>query len=345
MALRTQHLEQMASHYLGPVTSAVYGALLRVLERKEDPTRDVFKIDNEGSDDEDEATAKMSLAYDYEIVEHFDASIDPTPLGDVANEGLSANGTVANGDFGANHAAVESEDSDDEPSNGVFTVKQRKKRMQAIAKHLDLLAEHPKGFCIRAPGTGKASVDISSLTRSLIQSELDKMINARHGRVPTRVVRLLREKGKLEEKQIALMSLKRLKDVRQVLTNLHAYGLVETQELPKDATRQPPRSTYLWFFDEDRVKALYLQYIYRGISRLFQRMKAERQSDTYRTAVDKAERADVKGREAELLAAHERELVKQWRDVEERMLIQISRMDDLVALVRDFSGKDTSLDA
>ena len=359
----------MAHRYLGPVTAAVYGALLRTLERKDLASRDVYKADDERSDhghnddddvkydeDEPERYEKLSGAHDWEVLQNLDQSIDlasPVRDSDISAKTVSdpkENGTVGKSyrKTGRGNRPVVPADSDseaeDEPYDGVAARVEHQKRLNLVKWHLQLLEEHPKAFCIRRMATDITSVDITALTRALIQTELDTMIAARHGPMSTRVIRVLREKGKLDEKQIADFCMKHLKELQPTLSNLQAYTLAEMQEVPREPVRQPNRSIYLWYFAEERVQDMFLQHAYQGMSRLLQRLHAERMSSTYRTAVDKAESADVVGREQELLTHQEREIVKKWRDIEEHMLIQVSRIDDVVALLRDFNGKDTSLD-
>lgn len=363
IALRSQRLEKTAGRFLGPVTAAVYGALLRVLERKEKASRDVYKIEYDDAEEEEEGgtnddeddgdrddNVRLPSAYDWEVLDALDSDLDlAVQAPDVNDSSGPVNGSRPNGHHhthltnGVDDTAG-SGTEDDEGGDVSIPHRQRRKRQELVAAHLQLLSEHPKDFCIRMFGGGRTAVDIRSLTNSLIQDDVDATIASRHGQVAGRIVRLLRANGKLEEKQLSALSLKRVKDVRAILANLQAFTLVDVQELPKDAQRQPQRSSYFWFFDEARVRDLFLQHTYKSMTRLLQRIQTERQSDAFRAAVDKAERVDVKGREEKLLARHERNIVKQWRDVEERLLIQLGRLDDVVALLRDFGGKDTSLD-
>ena len=77
---------------------------------------------------------------------------------------------------------------------------------------------------------------------------------------------------------------------------------------------------------------------YQAMSRTLQRLKQEREN--YKNVIEKAEMMDAKQEE---LNQNERDAVMQWREVEEKLVIQVQRMDEQVALLRDFSGRDTSL--
>ncbi|KAK5012024.1 RNA polymerase III subunit C82, partial [Cryomyces antarcticus] len=53
--------------------------------------------------------------------------------------------------------------------------------------------------------------------------------------------------------------------------------------------------------------------------------------------IDKAERTDVVNNEEKYLTNMERDVLREWRNTEEKLLVQLARQDDLVALFRDFT--------
>ncbi|KAG9566535.1 hypothetical protein KCU97_g16644, partial [Aureobasidium melanogenum] len=138
----------------------------------------------------------------------------------------------------------------------------------------------------------------------------------------------------LDEKQVANFSLMRQKDIRSILTAMHEQGFVEAQEVPKDNTRQPSRTLFLWYFDPERCRQLLLQRTYKAQARLIQRMQHEK--DVVSEVIQKAERLDVVGHEDEYLTAGDKQVLRTWREFEEKLLTQLARQDDLVALLRDF---------
>ena len=355
--LHDQRLEDMVNRFLGPVTAKVYGALLSSLEDPPPPmpVLDKKKPAEDDCDEEDEDD-RLPYAYDMKVLTGLDKSVDlastvkgatsnhklPNGVGKHINKHMVLSDDPDDGELGIKAEQVSDDEENDQPVNGYTSFKERNRRLRLLEMHLEILSEHPKSFCIRPPGEKESRVNVAVLTRTLINSELDAMIHARYGKVATRIVRMLREKGKLDEKQIGSMSMIRIKDIRAVLTHLQFHGIVDAQEIPKDNSRQPSRTMYLWFFDEIRVASQYLQQTYQGMSRTLQRIKVER-NGKYRAVIEKAERSDVKGREQELLGFQETQLLKEWREVEEKLLTQVSRMDDVVALLRDFIGTDTSL--
>lgn len=138
----------------------------------------------------------------------------------------------------------------------------------------------------------------------------------------------------MDEKRLQEISLLSSKDLRQVLGGMQATGFVDLQEVPRDAQRQPSRTIYLWFYDPDRVCRNLLQDTYKAMSRCLQRIRFER--NRLREFLDKTERSDVKGNEERYLSEAELKTLQQWRAKEALLLGEVSRLDDLVAVLRDF---------
>ena len=335
LALRSRKLQQYAKRFLGGVTAEVYGALLQVVEGKLKAVRDDLAPDDDDDEDERQPVANIS-----EVAEILDPTID---LG-ATIKGLGSSKSIPNGVDKNGIKKEDGSDDEDEPkTNGFTSYRDRAKRMSMIEAHLSLLEEHTKGFCqrARAHNSNEWKVNFSSLTSTLIDAELDNTIKDRYGHIALRICRLLRDKGRLDEKLVASSAMMRVKDVRAILTQLQFQGLLEAQELPKDNNRQPSRTLYLWYFDTKRVQNLTLQQAYKGMARTLQRIPVER--ERYRTIIEKAERTDIKGHEQEKLEPIEKQALREWREVEERLLAQVARMDEVVAMLRDFSGRDTTL--
>ena len=156
----------------------------------------------------------------------------------------------------------------------------------------------------------------------------------RYGDVALRVLRVLHAKGKLDEKRLQEISLLPFKDLRQTLASMQSGGFVDLQEVPKDAQRQPSKTIFLWYFDPDRVASSVLEDTYKAMSRTLQRIKFER--SLRRDFLDKTERSDVKGNEERWLSEGELEQLQRWRGMEAMLLGVVSRLDDMVAVLRDY---------
>ncbi|GAB7353017.1 hypothetical protein MBLNU459_g3574t1 [Dothideomycetes sp. NU459] len=328
VALRSQALERQVARSIGETTAKVYSALLVLLERKVARCYDDLEEYAEPADEEAAQPSSTTL----EITDIIDPSVDLS----------STIATVDDfDDFDEddyNDGHVKREKTADRE---VSSLAARNKRMGLIEQHMAILAEHPHGFAtkISTRGKGEWRVNFPALVRWLQRNEIESVINTRFGSVSTRIVRMLSAKGKLDEKQVASFSLLRQKDIRSILTEMHEAGFVEAQEVPKDNSRQPSRALYLWYFDPERCKQQLLSNTYKAQARLIQRMQFEK--DEVQHSIQKAERLDVVGHEDEILGQVDKQVLRQWREYEEKLLTQLARQDDLVALLRDFLPETT----
>ena len=251
------------------------------------------------------------------------------------------------------HGNLESEDDDasvsvvkpahskpkPQPINGMHTQHVRTEAgnqillQESVILHLEILVHDPQEFVHYDKHFKKYSVDHRRLIRVLIQHELERTINARFGPTATRMVRILYDKGKLEEKQIGQFGLVQQKELRAVLASMQEAGFIDVQEIPRDNSRQPSRSIYLWDYNHDRTRTLILERIYKTMSRLLQRLEHEKRN--YENVLEKSERSDIKDRKDELLSEAEKDALATLEFKEEKLLLQLSRLDELVILFRD----------
>lgn len=294
VAQRTMHFEHYVGRYYHATTARVYGTLLQLMEKPLHRCRDTWVDDMRISE---KVTAEQVL--------HL---LDP-------------------------HLDLESciilEDKH-------FSDNPKRKRLEQVAMHLQIVSEHPQKFLQRVDdlGLGQYTVDFDTLTRTIQSSEIEIVLSARYGHYAGRIVRLLKSKGKLDEKLVSSLGLIRRKDIRAILAPMQEAGMIDTQEIPKDNSRQPNRALYLWYFDQDRVMARVLEDTYKAMARALERI--EHQKLQVQNVLEKAERLDVRNNIDELLPQGDRDRLADWRAQEEKLLTQIMRQDDLVALLRDF---------
>ena len=257
-------------------------------------------------------------------------------MGDIVENGniseVDEDGDLVNGDadYGS-EVKVEKEDH--------FPIySDERSRVELIRQHLLLLAEHPLEFVEyikRTPSKPEQwTVNFCSLARQLRQMELENTIATRFGPGATRLVRIFLEKGKLDEKAITSIGLINQKLMRSILTAMHEAGQLELQEIPRDNARQPSRTMFLWYFDPERCRKKLLEETYKAMARCLQRARVEKEA--VQLTIDKANRTDVVGKEDEYLGVDERMALSTWREKEERLLGEVGRLDDLVAVLRDF---------
>ena len=226
-------------------------------------------------------------------------------------------------------------------TNGQTTVdrtvsRQQWHNMQLLKQHLLILAEDSYHFVrlISSKGIDEWAVDFQALVTILSQRELEIVATERFGPVALRLIRILQEKGKLDEKQISNFALVKQKEIRMTLAAMHEAGFLELQEIPRDNSRAASRTIFLWHFDAERCRQLVLEDIYKTMARLLQRAASERRE--LRVLLTKADRSDVKGNEEIYLSEPERRELQKWRDKEEKLLVQVGRLDRLVGVFRDY---------
>ena len=237
------------------------------------------------------------------------------------------------------------ESSDSEQANGAIKYSldslpkaPEDRHRRSIRDHLLLLAKHPYSFLQHLPETSvlpeRWTVHYQPLMKSIIHHVLLQIIATRYGQPAARLTRLLSDRGKVDEKNLCSLSLINQKSMRSYLTTLHKAGMIQLQEIPRDNSRNPQRTLYLWYFDAERCKAEILQESYKTMVRCLQRVQVE--ENKVKGTLEKANRSDVIGREEEFLGVQEREALEKWRQVEERIWGELGRLDELVGILRDF---------
>ncbi|KAK6384947.1 RNA polymerase III subunit C82 [Exophiala oligosperma] len=201
-----------------------------------------------------------------------------------------------------------------------------------IDQQLGILAEGPFPFITQDVG-GSWLVNKKELGDLLREEELMRLMGERVDPPALRIVRMLHDKGKLDEKTLQELGLLGAKDLRQCLSQLQVMGFLELQEVPRDPQRQPNRTLFLWFYDAERVRKVLLGKIYKTMARHYQRMHLEREK--LASTLSKVERTDVEGNVQDLLPEAELELLYTWQQKEAWFITELNRMDDSVAILRD----------
>ncbi|KAI4272706.1 MAG: hypothetical protein LQ337_005119 [Flavoplaca oasis] len=212
----------------------------------------------------------------------------------------------------------------------------------SLRQHLLLLADQPQRFLIPVPRTKtnleKWAIPYHDLSKTLLHNAIISITVSRFGPLAGRLIRILAANDnttKLDEKMLVLLSLIPQKQMRTLLHSMHRAGHIELQEIPKDGSqRRPGMTLFYWFFDPERCRKRMLQETYKTMTRLIQRARVEREA--VRGTVEKAERTDVVGREEELLGEEEWTALNEWKEKEERIWGEVGRLDELVAILRDF---------
>ena len=366
--MRNDHLVELAGRTISMITARVYAHVLGTLESKVQACREEPENSNElgtGIDPhllpqistgELESAIRDSPELARALGEPDDGRLDmaqfdhPTKRrrkekcseaaidGEVILDEAEASGS--NDDDNVSDASSDPErckgemdaDLDAMPSN------RYDRNRDAIRNHLLILAMHPLRFLHHLPQTStlpeRWTVDYSTLTNNVTRQLLLETIRSRHGLSAARLTRILFDKGKTDEKVLCSISLLAQKTMRSYLLPLHEAGMIGLQEVPRDNSRNPQRTNFLWFFDPERCKAKILEETYKTMARCLRRLRVEREK--VKGTIEKASRSDVVGREEELLSVQELEALNVWREMDEKTWGEVLRLDDLIASLRDF---------
>ena len=329
VAMRSEQLVHLVEQRLGSVTARVYQTMLRMLESKTPRCWEEW------------ADPPLPSG------EPGDASIDPRFLvtaRDVATklsrergdldifEGIDPNAAVQITRKGhVNRTNIWTQPTDPAKLN-------MEERTKVVDKHIQMLAEDPFHFVTwhSRAGFSQWHIEFDEIARQMIQTEIENTISARKGSLGVKLVRALRKKGRLDERAMCNVMMMSAADVRGIVNDLTIQGFVQTQEIPKVDRREAKHSLHLVWYDRQRAREKLLHDTYKGMVRILQRIMYEREKIEF--TLTKAERSDVVGNEEKWLSTRELDDLRKWKEVQEKLLLQLMREDDLVAALRDFHG-------
>ncbi|KAL2257980.1 hypothetical protein VTK26DRAFT_8886 [Humicola hyalothermophila] len=242
-------------------------------------------------------------------------------------EAPTANGTHGtNGVNGMNGAKVKFDES-------AAPRERRLDRPGQLRQHLLLLAESSQRF-VRHCGQNEWTVDFEPVMNALREAELDSVIERTSGREGLRLVRILRAKGKLDEKALPNVALMRKPELQQKMLEMQTAGFVHVQEVPRDVKADVKKSFFLWFCDVDRSLNRVLDTSYRTMVHCIQVLAALRLRE--KDVLDTTKRTDVRGREKDTMRKEYYERYARFLECERKLFAQVMRLDDLVSVLRDF---------
>jgi DNA-directed RNA polymerase III subunit RPC3 len=326
VAMRTEQLVQLVEQRLGPVTAHIYQSMLRTLEANtprcyeefpEPPLPGGEPVPELSMDPRSLVTARdiaKRLPKDFDVCE----GLDPHAIATLTKSTVRSSGILS-------RATDPSKLSIDH-------------RTELVDKHIRLLAEDPLHFATwhSRAGFSQWHIEFEEIAKQLIQAEIENTISARKGSLGVKLIRALRKKGKLDERATCNAMMMSANDIRGIVNDLTVQGFVQTQEIPKVERREAKHSLHLVWYDRQRAREKLLHDTYKGMVRILQRIAFEREK--VQPLLSKAERSDVVGNEAKWLSKGELDALQKWKEVQEKLLLQLFREDDLVATLRDFYG-------
>lgn len=171
---------------------------------------------------------------------------------------------------------------------------------------------------VNVGGFSQVQVEYRNAARTMRHQILRNVVEAQFGRPGARVMSLLNELGKLDEKQISKVCLMSMSETRDVCARLFAAGLLSLQEVPKSSERVAARSFFFWYVDERKCIAWLSDRLCKTLARLAQRRRHElaREADL----MAKALRSDMRNDESLL------------RDIERLRLQRVRQTVDIISL-------------
>ena len=206
-------------------------------------------------------------------------------------------------------------------------------RLAKIEQHLQLLICDSRGFVITHGE--KWCVPFHAITQKVIEAEIENGITSRLGMLPARVVRILKFYGNLDLRSIMTRAMIQEEPARKAAGDLQRAGYIGIQELPRNSRRDPKMSQWLYSYDVLAARQKLLGDTYKAMARLHMRIEVEKKK--IQRVIDKSERSDVVGKEDKYLNNTEKATLNKFAQQTSLIMRQVVRMDELVALVRDFS--------
>ncbi|CAO3639249.1 unnamed protein product [Mucor hiemalis] len=206
---------------------------------------------------------------------------------------------------------------------------------EVVQGYIDLLRVDSSGFIkLRDElGSGQYSVNFEKVRHAMKKKLFEGLLADRYGDSSCRIIRILIDKGKLDESQIQKYSMLPPKDVRHKLDILLTAGVVEIQEVPRSADRAPSRSYHLWYVPLEKCFDELLDNVYKTITNLQQRKVEELFKRT--RLIDKLNRKDVIENMA-LLGEIDKAEVSKMDKVIETIEVSKGRLDVMAMILRDF---------
>ncbi|KAF9878525.1 hypothetical protein CkaCkLH20_04017 [Colletotrichum karsti] len=368
--LRNQRLAQYAADAFGEVTGQIYHTVLRLLTQQVPRCQLDPRIDTDNDGDGPGANSKQVTVTSLQIHDNLDESIDvafgigkatqdqidyksaeriraaPGPLMYDSDDSYDDNPKPprpsARSQTNGGRRAGSDSDSEGEGEGSRETkvkfedVASSGTRLDQMRQHLLLLAESRQGFLRHcgSQGRGQWTVDFKPLLEEFKQQEVDAVIEQSFGRHGLRLTRILREKGKLDEKMLPSLALMKKQDVQGKMLAMQMAGFVDVQEVPKDASRTATRTMFFWFFDIERIENQLVDDYYKTMLRCLQNLEVHRYRE--RNILSFVERRDVKGKEEEVMTAEHYNKYSTFLDLQSKLLGHVMRLDDLVSVFRDY---------
>lgn len=229
---------------------------------------------------------------------------------------------------------------DDDLSTGLVTSTKKASSASLVKDYLGLMSavDNPtpagKAASFISLTDNKVYVEFEIVSKRLRRRVLEAVARERHGDDGVRIVRLLLDIGKMDEKQIAKVAMMPNNVVRPLLAALSSDFLISTQEVPRSADRNPTRTFYLWHVDLHKAYSALLGHLYKTLYNIGMRRQAEQEEPSVKAVLAKRARTDV-AQDENLLSRMERDMLKEYETKREKLTVLEMRVEEAVFILRD----------
>ncbi|KAH9811402.1 hypothetical protein DFH28DRAFT_439360 [Melampsora americana] len=140
-------------------------------------------------------------------------------------------------------------------------------------------------------GMREFKIEYGKYSVELRKSLVTRIVRETLGIEAARVVRILLNKGRLDEKHLAKFAMMTLKDSRELCLKLSTQNIIELQEIPKTQDRMPSRTYYLYFIDFRKLNLNLINKLRKSQINIFERIYKE--LNTNKNLISKINRQDI----------------------------------------------------
>lgn len=339
LIFRNEELAKLAAKTIGPVTAAVYRRLLQCYETK------LFRCSQPVTQTADFFITTMAVMQELDPALDLKGSIVNPSFGAgkrkamEEDESSHTNGTKKLKTDSGPFIMIDEDGSEPEDEDLMYdneTENTKKLGLADVVRHLDLLASSPLNLLVKAGnrGGGEWYVPFGELRETLKRVTYEQIVENKFGPLALRLLRIIKDKGMVNDELLARTALLRADTIAQLASTLHDFGALDLQEVPRSNDRTPVKTYFLWFHNPKRAYTIVLQDMYKALARMYSRILAERKEHPILLA--KLDREDVKGNEELYLTATEKKEIWELRSMEEKLLVQMNRLQALTRIFADY---------
>ncbi|KAJ1663623.1 RNA polymerase III subunit C82 [Coemansia sp. RSA 1813] len=311
--LRNQQLINYFADKYNAGAGAIIKAMLRITEPRTKTCRD------RRSDVLSAAQIVNQLPYDVPLAEAIDIGSD------MFFQDLAASDTHNHGSRRANGSSLS-------PA----------KRTELAFALLEVVRSDASGIVTKVDerGGGQYQINFDRAATALRDTCLDTLVHEKFGSLHARIIRVLREKHKLDEKTIATAAMMPIAACRERLHDLSLAGFIDSFEIARTLDRNPSRMFYLWYINPQKQVRAAMQYVFKSMTNVYARLDQELVARA--PLVAKTRRADVIADKSLLTDAENKELAA-LSETRSKLEVANVRLDGMLLIVHDVNPEYSTI--